>query len=101
MKSRTRQRAAGDVRYLTEARQALADLRDLFGLDASRTEILEVRQAKTLKIEFHKLMEQSDEELEQQATLARLVQRGEVRLIEVADAEGGSVENGEPASLSP
>lgn len=99
MRSRTRQRASGDVQYLAEARQALADLRELCGLDATKTEILEVHESKTYRVAFDRLMEESDETLEEQATLARLVQQRKVRLIEAAEGEGSS--DAEPTLLMP
>ncbi len=101
LRSTTRQVASGDVRFLSEARQVLASIREICGLDATRTEILEVRESKTLRIEFESLLDEGDDELEHRATLARLVQEGKVRLIEAVDAEGEGVENAKPTLLLP
>ena len=90
MRTRTRQRTSGDVRYLTEARPALADLRDLCGLDATKTEIVELRESKTYTLQFETI---SDAELEKLATLAQWEQDGLVRFVEQPFSEGGSAEN--------
>ncbi len=90
VRSTTRQHTSGDVRYLTEARQALADIRELCGLDATKTEIVELRELKTYTLDFKAM---SDEELEKLATLARLEQEGLVQFVEQPGSQGEGVEN--------
>lgn len=98
VRSRTRQRAAGDVRYLAEARQALADMRDLCGLDATKTEVVELRQSKTYTVDFEAM---SDEELEKIAAIAQLEQDGLIHFVEQADprGEGAAIDCAPPRLL--
>lgn len=82
VRSTTRQTTSGDVRYLTEARQVLNDIRQLCGLDPTKSEVLEVRTTKALqvKVNYDAL---SLDELERMSQLAILRRQGLIRVVEI------------------
>ncbi len=88
--STTRRHSAGDVKYLAEARQALANIRELCGFDATKTEIVELCESKTVtaSIDFSKL---SKDELYELATIARLEEEGVLQFVEQPAPQGGTV----------
>ena len=87
-RSTTRHAPVGDVRFLAEARQTLADIRELCGIDATKTEVLEIRESKTLRLEVANM---TNEELEAGAALYDLVTDGALRIVD--DNGGEGVEN--------
>ena len=87
-RSTTRHAAVGDVRYLAEARQTLADIREFCGIDATKTEVLEIRESKTLRLE---VADMTNEELENESALYDLVMSGTLRIVD--DTGGEGVEN--------
>lgn len=94
VRSTTRQVTSGDVRCLAEARQALAGIRELCGIDATKTEVLEVRSSKNVRIEVD-FDAMSMDELEKLATLATFRRQGLVHLVNVApdgDRDRGGVD---------
>ena len=84
-RSTTRHAAVGDVRFLTEARQSLADIRELCGIDATKTEVLEIHESKTVRLELAKM---SDEELAEGAALYDLLADGTLRIVDDTGGEG-------------
>lgn len=94
VRSTSRQVASGDVRYLTEARQALTDIRELCGLDPTKAEVLEVHTTKTHRVEIdYEAM--TIEELEPLAMLAKLRRQGVIRILDEGDSlqgQGGGVD---------
>lgn len=94
VRSTSRQVASGDVRYLTEARQALADIRELCGLDPTKAEVFEVRTTKTHRVEID-YDAMTIEELEPLTMLAKLRRQGVIRLVDEGDLlqrQGGEVD---------
>lgn len=93
-RSTTRQTTGGDVRYLAEARQALAAIRELCGLDPTKAEILQVHTTKTQRVEID-FNAMSIEELEPYTLLAKLRRQGVIRVVEEDDSlqdRGGGVD---------
>ncbi len=85
-RSTTRHAPVGDVRFLTEARQTVADIRELCGLDATKTEVQKIRdESKTFEVE---LANMSDEELAQEALLYDLVMDGTLRIVDDTGGRG-------------
>lgn len=94
VRSTSRQVASGDVRYLIEARQALTDIRELCGLDPTKSEVLEVRTAQTHRVEID-FNAMSVEELEPYTMLAKLRRQGVIRIVDEDDSlqrQGGGVD---------
>lgn len=85
VRSTSRQVASGDVRYLTEARQALTDIRELCGLDPTKAEVLEVHTSKTHRVEID-FNAMSIEELEPYTMLAKLRRQGVIRVVDEGDS---------------
>ena len=74
----------GEVRFLAEARQTLADIRELCGIDATKTEVLEIRESKTLRLE---VADMTNEELEADAALYDLLADGTLRIVDDTGGE--------------
>lgn len=85
VRSMSRQVASGDVRYLSEARQTLADIRELCGLDPTKAEVLEVHTTKTHRVEID-YDAMTIEELEPLAQLAKLRRQGVIRIVDEGDS---------------
>lgn len=100
VRSSSRQVTSGDVRYLSEARQTLADIRQLCGLDPTKAEVLEVRTSKTHRVEID-FEAMTPEELEPYTMLAKLRRQGVIRIVDEDDSLQSQGGGGDYVDLPP